>query len=151
MAPRAVGGSGKDLLFGSVFVACAASTFAAAEQPAGCGSCGAAGELPAGFALYGAGGRPERLGREQCERRGLCAYADERQLVEQYTSPSACEPAAQEGSTCCAASGGAWTPYAWSSTACAGAEAANPDRAEDAAPYAPYVVRCVLLPVWMRS
>ena len=122
------------MLFGSVFVACAASTFAAAEQPAGCGSCGAAGELPAGFALYGSGGRPERLGREQCERRGLCAYADERQLVEQYTSPSACEPAAPEGSTCCAASGGAWTPYAWSSTACAGAESANPDRAEDAAP-----------------
>ena len=48
MAPRAVGGSGKDVLFASVFAAFAASTFAAAEQPAGCASCGAAGELPAG-------------------------------------------------------------------------------------------------------
>ena len=69
--------------------------------------------LPAGYALFGTGGAPERLSRDQCRLRGLCAYASQRQLVEQYADPASCDPAAAPNATCCDATHGSWFPYAW--------------------------------------
>ena len=65
---------------------------------------GSAQPFPADYALHGRGGLPERLQREQCELRGLCAYSAQRRLVEQYAAHTACMPPADNGTTCAACS-----------------------------------------------
>eukprot|EP01043_Picozoa_sp_COSAG02_P082698 COSAG02_NODE_20864_length_813_cov_0.719888_2_plen_185_part_01 len=89
-----------------------------------CGSCArcvvaprradqAGGRFPAEYTLHERGGRPERLPREQCVLRGLCAYSSQHRLVEQYGAHTACMPPADNGTTCCAATQGTWFPYMW--------------------------------------
>eukprot|EP01049_Picozoa_sp_SAG25_P011062 SAG25_NODE_1292_length_3385_cov_25.883445_4_plen_174_part_01 len=104
-----------------------------APSPTCDGVCARGAHTPTELSVYGRGGRAERLGRAECVQRGLCSYAGQGRIVEQYSDPAACKPPAPSGRTCCEASGGEWFAYVWKAgpEACPSASIGGGDGGDD--------------------